>query len=284
MPHARAVHGHLAGTDAERAADVNAAWRDPNIGAVWCLRGGAGALRLLPLLDFAALAANPKPFIGYSDATALHCAIQRHAGVVSFLGPVAIACEGAIERAALLRCISPQAQCVVASASEAHGAPQALGMISLSGESCVTVRAGRARGRLVGGNLTVLLRTLGTPYEPNFDGAILVLEDVAEPPYRIDNMLTQLRLAGKLHRVAGIVFGSFTGWTADDSKPQFDYAQIIEERCGDLGVPLMTGMRCGHNAPQVTLPLGLEAVIDAELGTEKNTGAGTLMVPTPAVC
>lgn len=260
MPHARGVHGHMAGNDAERAADFNAAVERDDIAALWCLRGGAGALRLLPLLNYAALRARPKPVIGYSDTTAIHAAIGRCAGVVSFLGPIAVDCTDAAERAALLRCLGLEAP----------------GVISLAGERCTCVRSGEAVGPLIGGNLTVLLRTLGTPYEPDFTGAILLLEDVAEAPYRVDNMLTQLRLSGRLQSVAGIVFGTFTGWVPDAARPHFEFAQVIEERCGDLGVPVMSGLRSGHNGTQVTLPLGHTAVM--------NAGAGTLVVPTPAVC
>lgn len=259
MPHAHCVQGHLAGSDAQRAADFNAALNREDIAAVWCLRGGAGALRLLPLIDFAALRRHPKPVLGYSDATALHAGIGVEAGVVSFLGPIAIDCTGSAGRAALMRCWSPQP----------------LGEISLTGERCVTVCRGAARGRLIGGNLTVLARTLATPWEPDFRGAILVIEDVSEPPYRIDNMLTQLRLTGRLQRVAGVAFGQFSGTEPLTPEVQGALDAVLEERCADLGVPVMRGLSTGHAGEQVTLPLGLEA--------EMNADAGTLIVPTSAV-
>lgn len=255
--HARSVHGHLAGQDQARAADLNAAFKDPSIGAIWCLRGGAGALRLLPLLDFAALAAHPKAFIGYSDATAVHAAIQRHAKLVSFHGPIAVECREGDEESALLRLLRSREPVELA----------------LGAERCRCLRAGRARGHLVGGNLTVLVRLLGTAFEPQFEGAILALEDVNEAPFRVDNMLTQLRLSGRLQRVAGIVCGSF-GTPPESPRPQFTYEEILTDRLGDLSVPVMTGARFGHDGAQFTLPMGAVVEMDA--------GAGSWCLPTPA--
>lgn len=257
-PHAREAHGHLAGRDEARAADLNAAFADPDLGAIWCLRGGAGALRLLPLLDFAALTEHPKPFIGYSDATALHAAIQRHAGLVSFHGPIVVECREGDEEHALFELIMGRDRRA----------------LSLAGERSRCVHGGSASGPLVGGNLTVLVRLLGTPFEPSFDGAILALEDVSEAPYRVDNMLTQLRLSGRLQRVAGIVAGSF-GTAPESLRPQFSYEEIVSERCGDLGIPVMTGARFGHEGAQFTLPMGAEV--------EMNADAGSLCLPAPAV-
>ena len=253
-PHARARHGYLAGSDSERAADLNRFFRSEEIDAIWCLRGGYGCLRILDQLDYEALRSSPKAVIGYSDITALHAAIGQLAGVVSFHGPMA----GAE--------ISPYAQDAL-QLLRGTETPHRLAPPPRDGAPTLrTLRGGRARGPLVGGNLSVLTRLLGTPFEPVFAGCILFLEDIGEAAYRIDGYLSQLRLAGHLASCAGIALGHFS----DTQGPQPDplsVDEMLSEVLGDLEIPIYRGLACGHVPDQAFLPLGVEVEIDADAGS-----------------
>jgi muramoyltetrapeptide carboxypeptidase len=223
--------------------------RDDSVDAIWCLRGGYGAMRLLERVDYEALRRRPKTLIGYSDITALHCAIGARVNLATIHGPTARSRLTAFAerslRAAATRCEDP---CGVA--------PNGRTLVS-----------GRARGRLVGGNLALLAALHGTPFQPNYDGAILILEDVNEAPYRIERMLLQLRLSGSLQRCAGIVFGSFsnTGETADRSLGgERTVAEVLAEAAERTGVPAICGAPVGHMDDQWSVPLGLTAELDAD--------------------
>ena len=247
--HALARTGYFAGDDATRASDLNAALRDSRIDAVWCLRGGYGAVRIVDRIEWGALRARPKPVLGYSDVTALHGAIARQAGLVSYHAPTARSPLSALSRASLADAVMRgEDSCGVA-------------------ERARVLRAGRATGRLEGGNLAVLTGLVGTPYMPPLDGAILVLEDVNEAVYRIDRMLAQLRLAGALNGVRAIVFGECTNCPeeADDGARRLD--DVLLEVAEGLRVPCLAGVPVGHVAEQWTLPLGAMAEVDAEART-----------------
>jgi muramoyltetrapeptide carboxypeptidase len=249
--HVLAREGYLAGSDAARLSDLNAALNDEHVDAVWCLRGGYGAMRLLDSVDYAALRRQPKPVIGYSDITALHAAISTRCETVTFHGPTARAALTAFSRSSLDRALSGGDSCGNAPDSE-------------------TLHGGRARGRLIGGNLALLGAVSGTPYEPNYDGAILVIEDVNEAVYRIDRMLTQLRLAGHLARCAAIVFGQFTDIPSDapeESQGARTLIDVLREAAATAGVPCIAGVPVGHLADQWTLPLGALAALDADART-----------------
>lgn len=242
--YASSRQGYLAGTDDERLADFNAASRDPGIDAVWCLRGGYGAMRLLDGIDYEAWCRTPKTLIGYSDVTALHAAIGQRANLVTFHGPTA--------RAPL----SPFTRDAFAAAMRGTGA------CGTASEGRMLV-PGRARGPLVGGNLALLAALCGTEFAPRYDGAILVIEDVGEAVYRIDRMFTQLRLSGALERCAGIVFGVFSEIPdATDSGRPLDV--VLEEIARAMDVPCITGAPVGHIDDQWTLPLGAPAELDAD--------------------
>jgi muramoyltetrapeptide carboxypeptidase len=246
-PHALDRAGYFAGADARRAADFNAALRDPRVDGVWCLRGGYGAMRILPAVDWDALVRHPKAIVGYSDITALHAAAGRHAGVVSYHGPTARAVLTAFSRHSLERALA------------ANG-----------GDPCgewpaaATLRGGRARGRLAGGNLALVAALVGTPYAPDLDGAILVLEDVNEGVYRVDRMLQQLLLAGALDGVRGIAFGHCTNCEEESDDGARRLADVVGETAAALGVPCVLGIPVGHIDDQWTLPLGAEAELDAD--------------------
>jgi muramoyltetrapeptide carboxypeptidase len=246
--HALAKAGYLAGSDAERLADLNTALTDEHVDAIWCLRGGYGVMRLLDAIDYAAIRRRPRPVIGYSDITALHAAIGTRCETVTYHGPTARAKLTSFTRTSLERALSGEDSCGAAEHAE-------------------TLRGGRARGRLIGGNLSILSALSGTPYEPDYEGAILVLEDVNEAVYRVDRMLTQLRLAGRLTRCVGIVFGQFTDIppdSAEESSGARTLMDVFRETAAALGVPSITGAPVGHVADQWTLPLGALAALDAD--------------------
>jgi muramoyltetrapeptide carboxypeptidase len=245
--HALDRAGYLAGSDDARLADLNRALADDSVDAVWCLRGGYGVMRLLHQVNYDALRRRPKPVIGYSDITALHAAIGTRCDVVTFHGPTARAPLSPFSRASLARALGGDDPCGRA-------------------ERASTLHSGRARGRLAGGNLAILSALCGTPYEPAYDDAVLVLEDVNEPVYRIDRMLTQLRLGGRLQRCAAIDFGAFTDAPADapeESLGARSLEDVLAETANAVGVPCIAGAPIGHVGDQWTIPLGAAAELDA---------------------
>lgn len=245
--HVRERLGYLAGSDAHRADDLNRFARDPEIDGIWCIRGGYGATRLLDAIDYDAWRRHPKTLIGYSDITALHAAVGRKAGLVTFHGPTA---RGATNEHSL---------------AFLRGAVTSRGcQYFIEYPAATTLRPGRARGRLVGGNLAVLTAIVGTPYAPDFDGAILMLEDVNESVYRLDRMLTQLRLAGALDRLAGLVFGAFTEIPPDTSNEDRPLDDLLAEFAQRAGVPCLSNFPMGHLDVQWTIPLGAPAWLDAD--------------------
>jgi len=243
-PHALARTGYFAGTDTERAADLQAALADPTIDGIWCLRGGYGAMRLLPTLDAETLRQRPRVLLGYSDITALHAAWQA-AGVVSFHGPTARAELSPFSRASLRRALSTESD-------PAGHAPDA---------TCVV--PGRAEGRLAGGNLALVAALAGTPWAVSFRDAIVVLEDVHEATYRVDRMLVQLRLAGAFDGCRGIVFGHCTDCPDTSEDGRRTLLDLLTELGNALQVPTLMGVPVGHIPDQWTLPFGAMAALDA---------------------
>jgi len=252
---------YLAGPDSARAQDLNAMFADPDVDAVFCLRGGYGTPRILPLLDYDSISGNPKVLLGYSDITALLNAIGERCKMITFHGPIAAQnftdYTLAEYNKVLVRGESPVR---IGQAPPFEAAPG-----RAERENRLTVfRGGRARGRLVGGNLSLVTSLLGTPYEPDFRDRILFLEDVGEAPYRVDRMLTQLWLAGKLEQVAGIAFGKFT--EAETTENTFSTEQVLRDRCADLGVPVVRGFMFGHVEDQTVVPVGAMAELDGDSG------------------
>ncbi len=242
--------GYFAGTDAERLADLNRAIADPRVDAIWCIRGGYGAMRLLDGIDYSGLERRPRSVIGYSDITALHASITTRCGIVTYHGPTGRAELTDFSRRSLERAVT-------------HG-KDSCG----SAPDATTLVPGTARGRLAGGNLAMLSALCGTPWFPELDGAILVLEDVNEAVYRIDRMLIQLRLAEVLQRCAGIAFGAFTHADEEEgtggARP---LAVVLEETARAMNVPCVAGIPIGHIADQWTIPLGAMAELDAAART-----------------
>jgi muramoyltetrapeptide carboxypeptidase len=258
----RGRRGYLSGCDQERAGDFNDALSDPAVDAIGCLRGGYGTMRILRQIDWPALEARPRPIIGFSDNTALHLAVQRR-GIVSFHAPHPAATDFPAFSAELLH----RALTVSTPAGLLPDPPDAAQRAS-------SLVGGVAEGRLVGGNLSLVAATLSTPAAIQADGRILFLEEIGEPAYRIDRLLTQLRLAGVLERVNGIALGAFTGGPAECAgTPSLE--ELFRDRLGDLGVPVAMGFPFGHVADNWTIPLGVRARLDA--------GAGTLTLLEAAV-
>jgi muramoyltetrapeptide carboxypeptidase len=250
--------GYFAGTDEERARDINAFFADPNVKALFA-RGGWGSARLLPLLDFDAISSHPKILLGYSDVTALLLAIHAKTGLVTFHGP------------------NPRARFSADRLREIlfeGSAPLLENPREISSDETVqtehrvqTITSGRARGRILGGNLTVLTAIIGSGYLPDFRGCVLFLEDVDEAVYRVDRMLTQLRLAGVLGQIAGFVFGRCTECEPDSSFGSLTLEEVLRDHVAPLGVPAYRGAMIGHIPEQFILPLGVEVELDADAGT-----------------
>ena len=241
--------GYLAGSDAQRAEDFNAAWADPEVRGILSLRGGYGSCRILPLIDYAVIRANPKPFFGYSDITALHAAIFKEAGVVTFHGPNGTEAFLPGNREYMKRLILGGDGAEVFSSASAKGAVI---------EKLVE---GKASGCLLGGNMTSLLRLLGTPYAPDFEGAILFLEDIGEKAYRLDGMFTQLRLAGALEKICGLVLGRFTH---SDEAERARIDECLKREAKQIGVPCVMGAPIGHFPEQIIVPHGAMAELSAD--------------------
>ena len=255
--------GYLAGDDATRAQELMAAFADPETTAVWCARGGYGVVRLLDRLDFGRIRRHPKVFIGFSDITALHLAIQQRTGMITFHGPnlqdgfgksddMAAANEASLWRAVM--------------AEEQSDGPQGyeFALAESDGHEMHPIRGGIASGRLTGGNLAVIAGLMGTPFEIETADHIVFIEDVSERLYRIDRYLAQLALAGKLQAAAGVVVGSFSYDEADQSEPECAVSALLVEYLSGLGIPVITGFPAGHARHNVTLPIGARIELDAD--------------------
>ena len=245
-------HGYLSGSDMIRARDIMDAFSDPQIDGVVCLRGGYGAGRLLHLLDYDVIRRNPKPFVGFSDITALHLAFYEKTRMVTYHGPM----PGSRSPSGLREENSRRMWVDVLS-----GRPPRQ-MYNPNGEYFRGFRPGKAGGVLLGGNLTVLTSLIGSPYLPDFTGKLLLLEDVDERPYRIDRMLNQLRVSGILDKAAGIVLGDFTDCGENPNKPTLELEEIFTELLPH--VPTLWHVHAGHGQDKMTLPLGVPYLLDAD--------------------
>lgn len=255
--------GYLSAPDEKRAAEFMEFIEDPTVDAVVCARGGYGVMRILPLLDFAAIRQAGKVIMGFSDITALLVAVNQMSGLVTFHGPVASSSFDSFTvqslESVILRTQPPKA---------------------FQDQRLTTIQPGLAQGRLTGGNLAMVVSTLGTRYEIDTRDAILFLEEINEEPYRIDRMLTQLWLAGKLQTCKAIAFGNFRNCEAKGisiTGPSFTLEHVFHERIAPLGVPAIYGLPFGHVKSKLTLPIGIQAELDA---TKKQL---TLLEPATAL-
>jgi len=257
-----ARRGYFAGTDEQRAADVNAMFADPEVRAIHCVRGGWGCARVLPLLDWPAIARNPKILLGYSDITALLLSLHAKTGLVTFHGPVGISQWNPFNVGWIKRVLQ-------------EGEPVTFENLKAIGEDDLavvenrvqTLHPGTARGRLLGGNLTVLTALIGSGYLPEWDGCVLFLEDVEEAPYRIDRMLTQLRLSGILQKARAVIWGNCSDCDPGEGYGSLTVTEVLHDHIQPLGVPAWQGAMIGHIERQFTLPVGIEVEVDATAGT-----------------
>ena len=238
-----ARNGYLAGSDAHRARQLNELFADDQINAIFCARGGYGAIRILPHLDFSLIKAHPKIIIGYSDITALLSVVQARTGLVVFHGPLIT--ELGSDNMASVNSLS---------AALMEGQP-----IMLESETDQAICSGTARGVVAGGNLTTLVHLIGTPFAPDLRDCILFIEDRGEAAYRVDRMLMQMKLAGCFNQIAGLVLGQFQ----DCGEVNRIYS-IVEELFCEFAFPVVAGFNLGHGQPNYTLPLGLPATLDGD--------------------
>ncbi len=261
--HLMGRHGYLAGADKDRAADINGFFKDDAVRAVLPIRGGWGSARVLPHLDFDAIRRNPKILLGYSDITALLLGVHAKTGLVTFHGPNGMGRWDAWSVDYLKRVLF-NAEAVTMENPRSMSDRNSLVPIE---NRVRTITPGKARGRLLGGNLTVLTAILGSPYVPSWDGAILFCEDVGEDLYRIDRMFTQLKLVGALEKIRGFVFGTCSECGPGEGFASLTLEEILADHIVPLGVPAWFGAMIGHATPQWTLPVGADVDIDATTGT-----------------
>ncbi len=254
----RGRRGFLSGTEDERLEDLHAMFADRDVAAIFALQGGYGTPRLLDRLDYDLIRKNPKILLGYSDITGLHLAIGKKAGLVTFHGPN------------MIGTLPPRTLELL---KKALFVPEPIGEVTNPEETdplnpefpLHTVSPGVARGRIVGGNLTLVSVTMGTPFEIETKDRILLIEDTGEAPYRIDRMLVQLKLAGKLQQAAGIVFGTCSdcGTSRSSFELTLSLSEILDELLGSLGKPVLAGLVFGHTKEKAIIPFGVEAELDA---------------------
>jgi muramoyltetrapeptide carboxypeptidase len=236
-------HGFLAGTDIQRSDQVNRLFADSTVQAIACARGGYGSLRILPLLDFEAIQKHPKIFLGFSDISALLSVLYDQCGLVTFHGPVVTTLANATEKTIMAM--------KTALTSDAP--------LELFPEDGTVIKPGVCSGLVAGGNLTTLCHLIGTSYALNFKGKILLLEDVGEMPYRIDRMLTQMKLAGCFNEIAGLILGAFK----ECGHPN-EIVGIFDNIFEDADIPILAGFDMGHGEHNLTIPMGLGATLDTD--------------------
>lgn len=246
--HVQDQYGYLAGTDEDRAQDLMSMFTDPEVDAILCVRGGWGCNRIIDLLDYEIIKANPKPLIGFSDITSLHNAILSKTGLVSFHGPVGKSEWNSFTKNSFEEVLINKKRGVYD-----------LDELQID---AFTITKGTAEGPLLGGNLSVLVAMLGSDYLPSFDNAILFLEDVGEDVYRLDRMLTQLKLNGILDQISGFIFGKCTN--CDAGSNSLTIPQLFDDLIKPLNIPAYYGAMISHEKLNVTIPVGIRARMNAE--------------------
>ncbi len=261
-PHVLARYGYLAGTDEERATDINQFFADPTIAALLPIRGDWGCARILPYLDYAQIRRNPKIIVGFSDLTALLLGITAQTGLVTFHGPNGLTAWRP-DQTDPFRQVLFDGQALTFANQPAAEDSDRLMQVKYRVH---TITPGQARGKLYGGNLSVLAGIVGSPYVPHWEGAILFVEDVGEPIYRIDRMLTQLKLAGILEQLSGFIFGQCVSCDPAGGYGALTLEEVLQDHIAPLGIPAWANAAIGHMEPILTVPMGLEVAIDATAG------------------
>ncbi|NQV15210.1 LD-carboxypeptidase, partial [bacterium] len=253
-------YGYLAGTDQARASDVNAMYADPEVNAIITLRGGWGCNRILDLLDYKLIAKNPKILMGYSDITSLLLAINAKTGMVTFHGPVGVSTWNEYSTDFVKRLLF---EAEIFSMEN----PRKTGdNLTQTKDRILTITPGQASGKLLGGNLSVLTAMVGSDYLPDFKNNILFLEEVGEDIYRVDRMLTQLKLAGILQELSGFVFGKCKDCDTSKRYGSLTLEEVLDDHIKVLGIPAWYGSMIGHIENKFTMPLGIKSEIDADSG------------------
>ena len=253
--------GHLAGTDIERAEDLNSMFADDSIKAIICIRGGSGAARILPLIDYRNIKRNPKPLLGYSDITALHNAIHAQTGLITFHGPNGTGSWNSFNVRQFEKMFIER-ELVNFENEQVKGDD-----LIVKQNRIQIIRPGKASGKILGGNLTVLTALSGTPYLPDFKNAILFLEDIGEDPYKLDRMLSTLKLNGTLDSIKGFIFGQCTDCTPSGGYGSLTLDEILDDYLLPLNIPAYRGAMIGHVAKQFIVPVGAQVEMDANAGT-----------------
>lgn len=253
--------GHLAGNDTEKLADLHDMFSNNEVKGIVCMRGGSGAARLLNKIDYELIKRNPKVFLGYSDITSLHAAIQRQTGLITFHGPVGTSSWPALAvnqfETLFFNGVSPLYENPLTKADDLIPRQNRI----------QTIRSGMATGKLMGGNLTVLTSISGSLYYPDFTDSILFLEDVSEEPYRVERMFCQLKLNGTLDKIKGFIFGKCTDCSPSGGYGSLTLDQILDDYIKPLQVPAYQGALIGHIREQFIVPLGVQVNMDADKGT-----------------
>ena len=262
-PHLLDRYGYLAGKDKDRAADINQFFAQRQVAAILPIRGGWGCSRILPYLDYELIRQNPKIIVGFSDITALILAINARTHLVTFHGPNGLSSWRPLETEYFRRVLE-SAESVTFQNLKAEEDENRLMQVK---NRIHTINPGVVRGRLIGGNLSVFSTLVGSPYLPDLSGAILFLEDVNENIYRLDRLMTHLKLAGVFDRLAGFIFGQCPECLPDADYGSLTLEEVLVDHIKPLGIPAWYGAMIGHIEPVLTLPIGLEVEIDASAGT-----------------
>jgi muramoyltetrapeptide carboxypeptidase len=265
-PRILGVNGYFSGTDKERAADLNEMFLNPHVKAIFCVNGGYGCTRILNLLDYKGIERNPKILVGFSDVSAILNAIQQKANLVTFHGPYSRTIKYDYNSSQFNSiAVNPASNFVIESSEE-----DLKKSTEKAEYSRYTITSGSAIGQLIGGNLTIITSLIGTNYQLDFTNKIVFIEEVGEEPYRIDRMLTQLIEAGELQKAAGIAFGIFQDCEKSDrtyAPNSFLLKEVIEERIKPLNIPAVYGLSFGHNKNNFTIPIGINAKLNADAKT-----------------
>lgn len=261
--HLLARYGYLAGQDKDRAADLNQMFADPEVAAILPIRGGWGCSRILPYLDYERIRQNPKIIVGFSDITALTLAISARTGMITFHGPNGLTSWKTKQTEYFRRVLFAREPVTFQNLKDGDDEDRLMQVKY----RIRTINPGIAKGRLIGGNLSVISGIVGSPYLPDLTGAILFLEETNENIYRIDRMMTHLKIAGVFDKLAGFIFGQ-----CPECSPGADYGsltleEVIFDHIKPLGIPAWSGAMIGHIEPILTLPIGLQVEIDARVGT-----------------
>jgi muramoyltetrapeptide carboxypeptidase len=252
--------GYFAGSDKDRTEDLMEKFKDKTVKGIVCARGGYGCARILPLLDFNVIRTNPKVLIGYSDVTALLYGIYQKAGLVTFHGPVGTSTYNDFSVDSFRRVLENPERKTLLTNSQSGEDENPYGV--------TTIVSGKAKGRLAGGNLAIMVSLIGTEYDIDYSGKIIFIEEVGEEPYRIDRMLTQMLQSGKFKNAAGIMMGIFRKCEVDEKNAafskSFNLMEVLQDRLSHLKIPVVYGMSFGHVKDKFTLPFGILAELDAD--------------------